>query len=300
MITDGGRASIHLYRAMIRNNEMATKMKVRTAPQPVINAPQPPVMIEEGKMALFSTGDEVPEYLQGTSRGNENVTMEDIAIPRLEIVQGLSPAMKRGDAGYLEDARLGDLVNSATNELYGDSVYVVPVHFSVQYLIWKQRKYVNRNGIEVNTEGGFLGAFQTAHEAKARASEEGGEEAGIEVVDTPQHLCLLVNKGGLAEEIIVSMPRTKAKISRQWNTLVKIAGHDRFSRLYRLSTDLEKNARGDYYNYSIKLMGFVNKAMFTEAEALYKVVSNGDKQVVMSTAGLNPVTTDTFDEYTEM
>lgn len=245
---------------------------------------------KEQEHSLVVVQDQVPDYIkQEGNRGSENVTMEDMVIPRLEIVQGLSPAVKRGDPGYIDGAKLGDLNNSVTRKLYGDEIFLVPVHFSVQYLVWQQRRYIDpATNKEVSTDGGFFGAYPTQHEAQARADQEGGLAKGIEVLDTPQHLCLSVDREtGDVEEIMVSMPRTKAKISRQWNSLIKLAGGDRFSRVYRLGTELQKNTQGDFYNFSVKQAGFPSKNLYERAEALYEVVSKGERRVVMDVTGLS-------------
>lgn len=254
------------------------------------------VMAMQVELPMLFT-EERPEYLSGASRGNENVTMDDLMIPRLEIVQGLSPAVKRGDPGYIEGAKLGDLINSATRETYGDFVYIVPVHFSVQHLVWKMRAYQDSNGRVINSDGGFFGAYATDWEAQKRAIEEGGLQNGVEVMATPQHLCLLINTvTNSIEELIVSMPRTKAKVSRNFNTLVKIAGGDRFSRVYKLGTELQKNAKGDFYNYSVKIQGFPSKEVYDKAEQLYLAINSGEKQVLMDTSDLgSPNSENTFE-----
>lgn len=249
--------------------------------------------VAEVKANSIMMTDTVPDYIkQDAARGSENVTMDDMVIPRLEVVQGLSPAVKRGDPNYIEGAQMGDLNNSVTRQLYGQELYVVNVHFSVQYLVWQARRYIGENGREVTTEGGFFGAFPTEHEALARAEQEGGAAKGIEVIDTPQHLCLALEvepSGAVvgAEEIMISMPRTKAKISRQWNSLIKLNGGDRFSRVYRLGTELEKNAKGDYYNLSVKSLGFAPEEIYRKAEALYELVASGERRVVMDVSGLS-------------
>ena len=66
------------------------------------------------------------------NRGSENVGTDDLVIPRLEIVQALSPAVKKGDPGYIKGAELGDLTNSVTRKNYGESVLVIPVHYTKQ------------------------------------------------------------------------------------------------------------------------------------------------------------------------
>lgn len=242
-----------------------------------------PAVSKKGQSSMVVVTDQVPDYIrQDSQRGSENVGMADLVIPRLEIVQGLSPAVKRGDPGFIQGAAPGMLNNSVTRQLYGENVVLVPLHYSVQYLVWRDRKHGGGN------EGGFFGAYPTMDEARVRVAEEGGEAKGIMVVDTPQHLCLLINPDTwAAEEIMLSMPRTKAKISRQWNTMIRLAGGDRFGRVYKVSTIFEKNAKGDFYNFHIEQVGFPTAELYARAEALYKKIAAGERRVVMDTSGLD-------------
>lgn len=258
---------------------MATKPKN----QPTKNQPTKNVPATKSD-SLVLVQDQLPDYINpGSQRGNENVTTNDLVIPRLEIVQALSPAVKKGDPGFIQGAAAGMLSNSVTRQLYGEEVYVVPVYFSVQYLVWRARKDKNNKPLE----GGFFGAYPNSMEAKARADAEGGEANYIEVIDTPTHLCLVIDPDTHdVQEVMMSMPRTKAKISRQWNSMIKLAGGDRFSRVYRIGTALEKKTQGDFYNFAIEQTGFPSKALYERALALYKAVSSGERRVVMDAEGL--------------
>lgn len=236
----------------------------------------------EGQLMVFDQA-EVPDYIKNEQRGSENVGQEDIVIPRLEMIQALSPQVKEGDAKFNGEARAGMLVNSVTQRLYGKDAIVVPVMYIKQWLVWGKRKWVDAKGREQKSEGGFFGAFNSPMEAESRMQQEindkGLDPLSLEVLDTPQHLCLLLDyTNGKTEEIMISMPRTKAKVSRQWNTLVRMAGGDRFSRAYRVGTAMEKNKQGDdYYNFTVAQLGFPNKAVYLKAEELYKLMESGRK-----------------------
>lgn len=246
-------------------------------------------IVKSEPKSVIVTGDEVPEYIkQGKGRGSENVTTSDIAIPRLEVIQGLSPVVKRGDPKFDKNARIGELMNSVSREMYGEKVTVVPVYYIKQYLVWKMRKWIDDKGQERTGEGGFLGSYDTEEEANRRADKEAEQsDSPLEIIDTPQHLCLLLHDDGRMEEVILSMPRTKAKISRQWNAMVRIAGGDRFGRAYTVSTNLEKNQKGDFYNYAVALAGFPSKEVYEKAEELYEAVSSGSRTVRMDASDLD-------------
>lgn len=239
-----------------------------------------------GNSALILIQDQPPEYIKtgGEQRGSENVGTDDIVIPRLEVIQALSPCVKEGDPAFNEAARPGMLMNSVTKQLYGKEVMVVPVYYTKQWLVWMKRKIVV-SGKEQNLPGGFFGSYPDEIAAKDRCEEEvakGTPAEHLEIIDTPQHLCLLVNiNQGSVDEVMVSMPRTKAKISRQWNSMVRLAGGDRFGRVYRVTTQLEKKTQGDYYNFAIAQCGFPVKALYDRAEKLYTEIAAGERRVVM-------------------
>ena len=209
--------------------------------------------------ATALVGDEMPDFLRGKggARGQENVGIEDLVIPRLEVVQDLSPCRKRNDPSYIEGAQEGMLYNNVTRQLYGEAVLVVPVGFVKEWLIWRDR----------DSGGGFRGAFATAADARqAIMAMDDGDDC--EIVDTNQQFCLLINDDG-CEEIVVSMAKSKAKVSRKWNALIRMSESDSFSRVYRLSAVPDTNAKNQsYYNLSVSLAGFPSLEVYQRAEKM--------------------------------
>jgi hypothetical protein len=223
-----------------------------------------------------STDVAVPEHIkQGTSRGNEEVSLSDVVIPRLEIAQALSPCLQKNKPEYIEGCEQGMLFNSVTRRVYGANVVVCPVFFRKEYLVWKDRK----------AGGGFRGAYSTLEEANARIAQE--EEAKYFTAnDTAQQFSLIVDQEtGETEEIVISMSRTKLKVSRNWNALIRINGNDRFSRVYNVFTVEDSTDKGDFWNYSVQTLAFTPLAVYRQAEALYNAIEAGSKRVVADTTG---------------
>lgn len=233
---------------------------------------------ESAQKAVATQNANLPAYIKQNdkARGSENVEMADVAIPRIEIVQALSPCLKKNDPGYIEKAQQGDLYNSVTRELYGAKVPVIPIFFKKQYLVWKDRK----------SGGGFGGGYDTPVEARNRVLEEPDNEQGLwQIQDTAQQLVMVVKADGTTEEAIVSMARTKLKVSKNWNSLIRLNGNDRFSRLYFLFTVDEMNNNGDEYkNFAVANAGFPDELHYKKAEALYTAVASGERKVVMDTS----------------
>lgn len=215
----------------------------------------------------------VPAFLAGRTgpaRGSETVGMDDLVIPRLELVQALSPCIDEDSGDYIEGAKQGMLYNNVTRELYGNEVKLVRVSFKKEHIVWKNRK----------KGGGFVGAFDSEAEAESvRKAQENPED--YQVNDTANHFCLMVNPNtGRLEEIVVSMAVTKLKVSRQWNSLIRINGGDSFSRVYVLGSFKDQNGAGEtYYNYTIRNSGWVSEEQFLRAESMYNQIQAGGVKI---------------------
>lgn len=237
------------------------------------------VAVQQSGALAFAT--EVPDYIKkGAARGSEEVKSTDMVLPRLEIVQALSPIKETN-----EDAKEGYLFNSVTQEIIGDLAYFVPVYFRMEYLIWKDQ----------NQGGGFFGSFNTMAEAKERLaqvfaedpSNAGTNAAGrpiVEIVDTPVQYGLRITPEGGVEQIVISMAKTKSKVSRKWNAMIQIAGGDRFSRVYKLTSFRDENNKGQkFFNFVVQPAGFTPQAAYLEAERLYEVLKTQDFRVAHET-----------------
>lgn len=232
---------------------------------------------EQTKSELIPFSESMPAHIkrEGPARGSEDVSTEDVAIPRLSIIQSLSPQRDKKDPSYIEGAEEGMLFNPTTGLLYGDSAYFIPVYFRKDWLLWKTRK----------AGGGFLGAHSSPEHARDRlvealAEEDGGSERDYEIVETPQQFGILVTQIG-AEDIVISMPKSQMKKSRNFNTMVRMAGGDRWNMTYEVSTVKETNAKGSYYNWNLKAKGYTPEELWKRAEALYESIRTGQRTINM-------------------
>lgn len=216
--------------------------------------------------------NEMPEYLKGlqdNQMGNEEVGKDDLVIPRLAVIQAISPELDKSDPSYIPGAEVGMLFNTLTKELMSE-IDVVSVMFTKPYLMWRDRK----------KGGGFGGQYDSVEEAdEARSQQETPAEWGI--TDTPTNLCLAIPKdGGRLYEIAIPLPKSKAKISRQWNSTIRLYGGPRFSRIYRITAVDDKNNAGEkFQNLKIDHLGFAPENIFNAAKELYEMVSSGEVKV---------------------
>lgn len=222
------------------------------------------------EVALFSDAPQV----DGVGRGSEGVSTADLVIPRLEIIQDLSPQRKKSDPAYIEGAEEGMMFNTVTKELYPTGVIIVPVLFRKEYIVWKLRK----------KGGGFQGSFASMEEAESvRQNLENPDD--FESVDTHQNFCLLVRPESTADdpvvdEVVLSFAKSKAKIGRQLNSIIKMRGGDRWSSAYRIEVVPATNKNGDaFFNFKVTPIGYVSPAMAAVAERMYEDVKAFRKDV---------------------
>lgn len=211
---------------------------------------------------------EVPDFLKnnsGQARGTEQVSSDDLMIPRLELVQDLSPCRKKTDPQYIPGCEEGMFYNNISRQLYGTSVLVIPVYFKKEWLIWKNR----------DAGGGFRGAFDSERLAKeALINLEDADDC--EIVDTAQMFCLVYGSSSNLEEAVISMSKSKMKASRAWNSLIRLAGGDSFSRVYKIESFMDTNSKNQtFYNFKISNFGFPTQAVYEKAESLYNSIRNG-------------------------
>jgi len=227
----------------------------------------------ETELALFG-GNERPDYVTDTGRGSEGVTSDDMSLPRLSIIQDLSPQRKKNEDAYIDGAEEGMIFNTSSNALYADgNVIVIPCFFRGEYVAWKDRKQ----------GGGFGVATDTEEQAEEWIQAQENPSAW-DVSYTHQHFCIMVHSDHTeakphCEDVVISMSRSQLKPSRKWNTMVQNGGGDRFGRAYRLSVIQDTGPKGDYFNWSVKQLGFVPESLFKRAEAVYEAVKTGKRDV---------------------
>jgi len=197
--------------------------------------------------------------------GQENMTPQDYAIPRIAILQDLSPQVLKRDERYIEGAEVGDICDVVSNVLYSgeEGILVIPVSYRRAYTEWVPR----------SKGGGFVADRTPVGDAgerewqKFRASCEQGEKgllitpAGNELRQSAEYFVFLIDgKTGEYQPFVLNMGGTQLKKSRRWNTMMnqlKIEYNGQrinpamFYRSYRLTTVPERNDQGTWMGWQI-------------------------------------------------
>jgi len=213
--------------------------------------------------------DQRPEWLSADSgRGSEDVTINDLVLPRVEVLQALSPQLKKTDPSYIPGSEQGIIFNTVSGELYGPQITIVPVVFRREFIVWQDRKL----------GGGFRGAFNSADEAEQeRQSLDNPDQH--EVTETHVNFVLLIHPDGKIEEAVLSWSKSKRKVSRKLNSLVQMINSDRFSRAYKLTAIPVDGPKGEYWSFDVSPIGYVSKHVYDTALRSYEAIRRGERSV---------------------
>jgi hypothetical protein len=214
-------------------------------------------------IATFVQGNTLPAHLQtGTGLGNENVDANSLTIPKLDIIQSLSPQKQKSSPKYIEGAEEGKIFDSLSGELY-DSVFLINLMYETSWTVFKQRKF----------GGGFEGSFDTEADARKYLEDQQLDPKQYDVVESGIHKCLMLDENGNPKQpVLIYMTGSKQRISKQWNTAIQLEGKgaDRFATVWTLSTIEETNKQGQpYYNFRVTFAGFAGEELYNEAKKNY-------------------------------
>ncbi|MBM7454518.1 hypothetical protein HNR62_000347 [Oceanisphaera litoralis] len=223
---------------------------------------------ESTAVAIKGTVTNAEERASRVGQGSENVRASDLAIPRIKVLQPLSPEVQKSHAQYVEGAETGMMMNSLNSELF-NAAFVINLHYDRKVVVWKKRKF----------GGGMFGAFETEAEAQAALAEAGEQEAQFDIVDNPTHLVLLLSDDGEPKGVaLLDMPGTKAKVSRRWNSLIaeqEQAGNPRFGCVWELKSVSESNQHGSYSNFDVDFVVIAPDEIYAAAQAAFDAFFGG-------------------------
>jgi hypothetical protein len=185
--------------------------------------------------------------------GLENVTSADVLIPRLTILQALSPQINKRKPEYVEGAEQGMICDVGTGELFPDGVVFIPCYYSKVYLEWFPRD-TGKGLATIHTSAGILD--ETARNERNQPILPNGNY----ISETAQFFGLNLSADG--RRSFIPMSSTMLKRARRWLTLatgekLKRADGSSFTpplfyRSYMLTTVEDGNSEGDWFSWKIE------------------------------------------------
>ena len=227
----------------------------------------------------------VPEYIKsGNAEGLENVEPSDIVLPRIKLMQPLSPEV----TSNLHKA--GEIINSLSGLKYELPIEFIPIMHKKTRMFWQDRD--EGNGILCQAPDGkkpldpnapmkiakklkilsfpkCINACAECPFSKFDEEEEDDKKRRPKCNLSHDFPILIV---GDKMPSALSMSRTKLKVGANLLSLAMIAGNaiPFYSMHYKLSSVLEKKKANTYYNFEIKPSGWSTAEEYRTAAGLCK------------------------------
>lgn len=214
-----------------------------------------------------------------------------LTVPRIKILQDLSPAVKEHNAEYVPGARPGMILNELLNSLDARIIFV-PSLFTVRYIAWRPRK----------AGGGLVDPNLTREEVDLNFTQEGiGKWTGmmrpsadedpirVEVLQTPEYVGIAKGETWGPMPIAISMPSTKVKAAKKINTTVdlyEIEGRNgrfrppMFYHQFELGTALETSGDDEFWGFVVNHMGVGIDADLVRRAKELKIAFDDNRAVV--------------------
>lgn len=212
---------------------------------------------EEGKLRL-SGSDGAKQ-----AAGFDEVDKEDLKMPRLAILQGLSKLCVEGKA------KMGEIGNSITREVYGNSIEFIPLFMfktRAMFEVGKGLVMLSRDNITVTMGLGEHEVYVGKPVEEVPGSSWKGKE--------PPTFNLVYNIPSVIVDrlgdfpVSLAMMKTAVKPAKDFISMAKFSGEDMFARVYKLSSKIESNDKG---TYAVPVIEFLRRATDEEYIAAKKL-----------------------------
>ena len=218
---------------------------------------------------------------------HDELDKDSYAIPRIAIIEALSPELDDGKPEYIEGAKRGQLCNRVMSELYPDGVMVIPVKRRRVFLEWTPR----------DAGGGFVAEHNVA-DGEALMKQCQRNEKGYDITPNGTELHNVLefyvlfssDKGTTWTPAIISMSRTRMAEGKKWNLRI-----DQFrqggqqvtplAQVYELGTAKRENPAGVSYVFKVGAAKFLPEAtpnhadVFAQAQGFLEAIASGEAQV---------------------
>jgi hypothetical protein len=207
-----------------------------------------PVVAEEKVTAVVPTTDAggADDFSSYAGAGMENVTSADLLVPRITVLQQLSPQLNDRRAEHIPGARQGEICDVGVGEAW-PSIYFVPCYFEKVWIEWAPRAS-GKGLVEIHTSPAIID--RCTRDAKNRPMN--GPNL---VAETAQIYGFNLTAGN--RRSFISMASTQLRTSRKWMALATGERLQRadgstfvpplFYRAYMLDSTMASNAEGDWW-----------------------------------------------------
>jgi hypothetical protein len=240
------------------------------------------------------------DFAADAEQYQDDYNKDDFAIPFLQVIQSNSPAAEEGGPKYIDGAKAGMLVETASKTLHDvkkKPLILIPSHYIKKFIVWRLRE----------EGGGFVAEFDYAEGLKLKGActpDEKGRlinEDGNQLVETAQFSVIIISEDG-PRSALFPLTSTQLKAARAWNTAIdglriehkgKRLRPPMFYMSYSVTTVPEKNDKGSWQGLKITAHKPVTEleegeTYYNAAKVLRDGVESGQVSTAKSAAADNP------------
>ena len=225
---------------------------------------------------------------EDAAKHQQSFAPDQLIIPRINILQDLSPQVKERRAEYVEGAKPGMIYNNIAGTLDREIIFT-PSKFFVRYIAWQENR------------GGLITTALTLDEVEENFEQNGigqwtglitprGKKDGVrvDVIETPEWVGVASGEGWGPMPVAISFPSTKAKSARKINTaidLTEVQGKKgpfkppAFYHKFTLRTAMEQAGENEWYGWAVTHDGFADERTIAKAKALKEAFDDGTAEV---------------------
>jgi hypothetical protein len=225
------------------------------------------------KGSVAHRGEDVPDWVKEGTAGFEGVTAQDLILPRLQLAQALSPAVRRNDPAYIKGLEEGSFFSNISRENFGPGPFTVtPLLCAKMRILWNDTKKIgsgikcmgtpcppsvkNREGIACRLNDGNACLHPDLDD----------DEPCFLIYNFPVILHARAELGPM----VLSFRSTGVKVAKTWLSMMRMRG--RFP-MYAMAFNVEavdaSNTKGQFKQVKIDNAGWTPKELVGSLEKLY-------------------------------
>jgi len=225
--------------------------------------------------------------------GKENISKDDIEIPRLKLMQGLSPELQEFDG-----LKAGYFFHPAAEFIFDKPFRAVPVFMDKRYILWRPRDA--GGGILARADDGIHWSPAQGKFTVQLDKKDGGDTVTWSLARTVQESGLNVwgtlnpndpNSPPAATEMynyllafpdepdlmpaVLSFQRSSIKIGRRFNTKLKTVRAPIFGTIWEFRAVEDSNNRGQsFFNIDVRSAGLISEdGLYQQYRSMYETFS---------------------------
>jgi hypothetical protein len=232
--------------------------------------------------------------LEDAGTASENMTADDMLIPRIKILQAQSPEVNKADAAHVKGAEAGMIYDNVSGICYDgeQGITVVPVSYRKTFIEWTdERKLVKDHGLQPT----ILESCVEDDKGKLRTPD------GNALVLTAEYFVYMVDEEGNYSPALLSMSSSGIKKSKKWNSMINrlqiphpsgkgTMNPAMFWTAYTITSVPEQNDMGSWFNWEVSMKfdaksgGVIEnvdsgQSIYLEAREFRKNIQSGEVKV---------------------